>query len=324
MNKINFWVGKSWKNKAVFHAYKVLAVKWGGESSFYTVGYEGVDYRNSHATVLAIIRLFKEKKELLFTHNALTTILFSLMGFKTVFWVQGAVPHESFLRNKSKIRFMILNTLEFLAFSQTEKIVYVSDFMKEHYSRLYPWVKNKDQVIYCNSDLEYNGLLKEEDSFCYIGGTDKWQNVDSSVFIFDKVLKEKPHSKFYIATFDIENVEKILLRYEGVTLNKNIFITSLTNRNEIQNFLSTKEFGFLLRDDILVNNVSSPIKLAEYLSCDVNVITTKSLTSFYKQIQESDAGYIVSLSDCTSQKHEFGSFIYKPSNSIKLFNKIYK
>ena len=97
-------------------------------------------------------------------------------------------------------------------------------------------------------------------------------------------------------------------------LSNYIQIFSTNDRDKISNLLSKMEFGLLLRDDLPVNNVSSPIKLAEYLSCDVNVIISDSIKSYAQLVSDSFAGYVL----CNNFK--INSFpLYKSGNSLNLF-----
>jgi hypothetical protein len=62
-------------------------------------------------------------------------------------------------------------------------------------------------------------------------------------------------------------------------------------------FLSKFEYGFLLREECVVNNVSSPIKLAEYLACGVNVIMSSSIKSYYPIVKLYNAGLVLNSPD---------------------------
>ncbi|TOP40740.1 hypothetical protein, partial [Vibrio parahaemolyticus] len=68
--------------------------------------------------------------------------------------------------------------------------------------------------------------------------------------------------KIYIVTRNVDEVLVKISKGKYEFLN-DIVITSIEDRHEMENFLSSMEFGVLLREDNMINNVASPIKLAE-------------------------------------------------------------
>ncbi|MGI2095257.1 hypothetical protein ACRN96_22260 [Shewanella oncorhynchi] len=307
---MNVWVGKHWKHKAVYHAYMDLVGRC--FDSFNLISTENIKGINGTYNLIKKIIFCKEKQIL--TPFPLSTIIFSFLGFKTLIWFQGAGSHESYLRHKSFFRFIILSFFEAYSLKRAHKIIFVSDFMKEFYEKTYPWVVGKSVVHYCKSDFRYNGTQKIANSYCYIGGASSWQKVDDMLSLFKMILKRNPAAKMYIATRDFSDFESKIIR---LSLESNIELCTLNGRDEINEFLSKMQFGFLLRDDIVVNNIASPIKLAEYLSCDVNVITTNALKSFYSDIISYKAGVVIDLDKLDN--FNFESFSYNKNNSERLY-----
>ena len=243
------------------------------------------------------------------------------LGSKTkiIFWVQGVVAEESYLKNGSKIKFNILKAIENICLKLSDAYIYVSPFMKDYYSKNKA-TNNKPYLIFpCISDLTYNSKPKTPNSFCYLGGMAKWQNFPTIVKMMNEINTIKPNSIFKIATPEIDTCQTILNKAATPELKNKIQICTLHTKKEVENFLSDCEYGFLIRDDILVNQVSSPIKLAEYLSCGVNVITTPAIRSYTPLLKQ--AGIIVVPNqDLTNQEFnantQFALDLY-----LKLFSK---
>lgn len=208
-----------------------------------------------------------------------------------IFWVQGSAPHESFLKHQSFIKFFILWVLEYLALIISSAHIYVSPYMKEFYQKK-PLINKKNMVLPCFSDLKQNPKIERNpNNYCYIGGMSKWQNFDKIINIMNLIVEKKSKAKFSIATNDLLLCEQKIKNLGSDNLKKVTSIVSLSSKQEIEDFLSEASYGFLIRDDIIVNNVASPIKLAEYFSCGVNVISTKGITSYIDLISE--AGFII-------------------------------
>lgn len=218
--------------------------------------------------------------------------LVALKRVKIIFWVQGAVAHESFLKNKSHFRFLILWILEYISFIFSDFYIYVSPYMKEYYEKKTLASGKKSIVIPCISDLNQNLEIKRDsEKYCYIGGMSKWQNFDIIIKMMNIIVENNNEAKFSVATNDLVVCHAQLKELATAKLLKVTSVVSLSSKQEIENFLSAASFGFLIRDDIVVNNVASPIKLAEYLSCGVNVISTKGITSYKNLIEQ--GGFIV-------------------------------
>ncbi|MBT0322562.1 hypothetical protein, partial [Vibrio campbellii] len=148
-----------------------------------------------------------------------------------------------------------------------------------------------------------------------------WQMIDDVLLFFNNIKKSNNDYKIYIVTRNVDEVLAKISKGKYEFLN-DIVITSIEDRHEMENFLSSMEFGVLLREDNMINNVASPIKLAEYLSCDVNVITTTALTSFYRKIEKYDCGYLMGHTHSINS-NDFSYMIYKKGNSLKMYNEVY-
>lgn len=269
-----------------------------------------------------LFKLLNSNSKEIFTISIFDTLEVKLMSYtsfkriKTFFWVQGVVPEESFMRNQSKLRFNILSFLEKLALKISDAHVFVSDYMVSFYKEKYNFKSMNYTIVPCSSDLKYTGIEKIRNSFCYIGGLSKWQKIEEALKIYSDIQNKLDNSEFHLITRDIEQAKVIIDKYENIK--SKIKIYSLDNRKEIEETLSKMEFGFLLREDVPVNNVSSPIKLAEYLSCDVNVIISDSIYSYASYIKDYKAGIVVDKNFNLNQIPKYNSEV-----SFKLFCDIF-
>jgi len=269
------------------------------------------------------MKLTKIDAEYIFSPVMFTTLLSFpaklLNRKKVLYWVQGAVPEESYLRHKSKLRYYLLSTIEYLGLHIAYKNIFVSTEMKRALEKKTKQNLDNSIVVPCISEFSYDNSPKEKDSFVYIGGMSAWQRVDIMLEMFNNILKEKPQAKLYIATLEQEKAKELIKTYLNNNFQSNIILLSINNRKEIPHFLSTKEYGFLIREDIVVNNVSSPIKLAEYLSCGVNVIISQAVTSYASLVETHRAGIQISNEDDIVDK--LNKFTPNTNNAIELYHK---
>jgi len=259
-----------------------------------------------------MVKLIRTEEKHIFSPVVFTTVAgFIASQFyskKFYFWMQGAIPEESFLRHQSKLRYYILATFEYFALLISYKNIFVSSYMKRYMEKKLHRKFNNSIVVPCISEFTYNGSKKEKDSFVYIGGMSAWQKIDIMLEMFNKILEWKPHAKLYIATLEGKVASELIQKYIDPKYCKNIELLRIENRIEIATFLSTKEYGFLIREDIVVNNVSSPIKLAEYLSCGVNVLISCAVKSYAPIIASQGAGIqIINSNDIVKDLKGFSS-----------------
>jgi len=279
-----------------------------------------VKYKSTLDEVLKLAKL--EDKEIFVPDmmGGLFSILAKLKGKKIYYWMQGAVPEESFMRNSSKLRLNVLSFIEKVALKLSDGYIFVSSYMKDYIEQKHKSKFEPSIIVPCVSDIKYNGAKKEKDSFVYIGGMSVWQRVDKMLLLFKEIKEVKRDAKFYIATKEQQKAKELIEKYIPKEMQSSIILTSFSKRDEIEQFLSTKEYGFLIRDDSVVNYVSSPIKLAEYLACGVNVIISNSVKSYAPLVEEYNAGVVVDSKNNTIDISKLNANI---SNAKKLYSDIF-
>lgn len=81
-----------------------------------------------------------------------------------------------------------------------------------------------------------------------------------------------------VFTFSVDQANK-LLEERGI---KNYSVTSVPP-DQMTEALRDVKFGFVLRDDIAVNNVATPTKLSSYLSAGVIPVYSTALKDFHEK-----------------------------------------
>ena len=270
-----------------------------------------------------MIKLTNVEEEILYSpaSGITTSTLFAkaIKNKKVYYWVQGVIPEESFLKHQSKIRYFVLSIIEYLALTISSKQIFVSDEMKIYLEMKYKKSYSKSIVVPCVSEFKDDNSVKEKDSFVYLGGMSAWQRVDRMLELFNDIVEySKPNAKLYIATLEKQQAEAYVQKYLSPKYHKNVKVLSIVNREEIPHFLSTKEFGFLIREESVVNYVSSPIKLAEYLSCGVNVIISESVKSYASIIEKNGAG--IKVEEQERFRSSFNQYISNRDNAHKVYD----
>lgn len=325
------------QNKAVWNALKLHVdfIESTGETVSFMVDKRYYDmvkkdyidktiyrYTNTFDLTLQLIKI-KDKK--IFSPVMFTTLysgLAKILKSKEIYyWVQGAVPEESFLRHQSKLRRRLLSAIEYAALSVADKNILVSNEMQKYLEKKHNKSYENSIIVPCVSEFSYDGFKKEKDSFVYIGGMSAWQRIDLMLQMFNQIMKFKPNAHLYIATLEKEIATQYINEHLDQAYHEHVKLLSISDRSQIAHFLSTKEYGFLIREDIVVNQVSSPIKLAEYLSCGVNVIISDAVQSYATNIENEGAGISVNSDNEITKKLQ--NFIPNSQHAMQVYQRYF-
>lgn len=127
----------------------------------------------------------------------------------------------------------------------------------------------------------------------YIGGFQKWQNIDK-IFEVVEALREMNQNIYFVlfTNSDLVPIQKRLDR-----IGKNNYLTKGLSFKDVPSHLSLLDAGFLLRDNLILNTVSSPTKTAEYLASGVPVICTRYSGDYKKNIEHGNQGFVLDAPD---------------------------
>jgi len=259
-----------------YKLYSMVGIDFKYKSQLSNFGDAKKAINNMHDTMFFVVDVF----------NCLTLLAYSILLLRKLsvtYWIQGTIPDESYMRHHSNLKRIILLMLDGIAVRFSRKLIVVSEKHKNLLIKRYgkniadkifvlPNLLWKDEIR--NKPLRLNNI--KHISFCYVGGISKWQNIDiihaflsylcdslqkDGYTISIKILTPKKNHKFIYDLFsDIANKTQFVL-VEAEPLNV---------PDEIQDC----DFGFLIRDNSIVNQVSSPLKLSDYLRAGVRPIVS--------------------------------------------------
>lgn len=269
----------------------------------------------------------KSRQNIVVVARLLDFLKVYLMGFsKIVIWFQGVEPEESFLIHNSRIRWMALSALEYLALKKSIFHFFVSSEMKEHYETKYH-MEFADNVFYCmpclNTQIHKNVFFEnrnkyKNNSFCYVGSLAKWQCFDEIIDLY-KIIKEKyiPDADLIVYTPDIEEAQLILEEKKVINC-KVCFVEN----NSLPNKLADMKYGFIIREDNTVNRVATPTKISTYLSCGVIPIYSECLKDFSTEAKRMK--YVLSYDDSFAQKlNSIQNSTVEPDDVYKEYQQVF-
>ena len=158
----------------------------------------------------------------------------------------------------------------------------------------------KDYVIIsCGVDIDrfqnakkttINGLdLSNRIVLGYCGGFQGWQNFDAMIDLAIK-LHELDRRLFFLV---LSNGNKEPYEKKLEELGENNYLIKGLMPKEIPSYLKLMDAGLLLRSDLILNRVSSPTKICEYLAAGVPLICTRHSGDYSRSIKQGINGFVV-------------------------------
>jgi hypothetical protein len=266
-NKIIFFLPKKTMNEATVYYVDIL------KHGFIKAGYS-VEETEDLSDLKKINKIFVMSAKWCFIVK-----LFNPKA-KIVTWFQGLGAEEALMTRNSLVRKRLWNCVEFFALKFSWINIYVSERMHNYYQDTYR-VKDKNFFIMPCFNKKLNedafNLVDKYDkpSFVYAGGLDKWQCIEETLDIFCQIEKSIPAASLTLLTKDKIKAEELIKRY-----NIKNYKISFVGLNELDAELMKYKYGFLIRQDHIVNNVSTPTKMNSYLANGVIPIYTNAIDDF--------------------------------------------
>lgn len=218
----------------------------------------------------------------------------SLAGFfilpffknKNFIWdVHGIIPEEIKFAGYGKLKHYTYSLLELVVIKKATKIIVVTNAMKKHMCKKYNNVK-ADFLVYpiLPNTIDIVNGIEEKDgkiNILYSGNMQGYQNIPLMVESIKKMI-DVPFIQIYILTGQKQAMID-MFNSNGLMNRSNIFIDSV-DPNELDAYYRKAYYGFVLRDDIDVNNVACPTKIVEYLAYGMTCITLNSKIGDFEEL----------------------------------------
>lgn len=223
------------------------------------------------------------KNDYILVTSLFTFIKLYLLGYRNfIYWFQGVSPEENYVLLQSKIRYYIYSQIEKIAIKKIRYKIGVSSYLFKHFEKKYKLDIDNDSIFIMpcfnadiNKDHFYTPGKYKNNTFCYAGSMRAWQGFDNILNYYSKIEQLHPDVSFKIYTSDIEIAKEKVLK--SSIRNYSIGCVPI---EEVDNVLSECKFGFLLREDTIINNVATPTKLGSYLGNGLIPIFTSAIHAY--------------------------------------------
>ena len=188
--------------------------------------------------------------------------------------------------------------------SLADQVIFVSDRMGFYFQGVMKRNFSTAVVIPCAVDAthlpdpENRELLREKhglrDRFvvAYVGSAVAYQQPRRMVSLFSQIRALFPQA-FFLGITQSPQVFRDLLNELGVP-EQDYLLTSLPH-DQVMETLQMGDVGLLLREESLLNQVSSPTKFGEYLLSGLPVLLTPAVGDYAVMAQRKGVGHLVDL-----------------------------
>jgi len=235
------------------------------------------------ARIVAIIGIMLSKR--LYIHSVYPLknllFLFNLPWVLKFIDFHGVVPEELHLINDFAAA-KTMGKIEEFAIRKTDYFIFVSESMRNHFSNKYNISFDRNYLILpiipkISASISPKSTLPDRPIVVYTGGLQTWQKIPE---IIDTIANTSCDYQYKFYTSHTEEL-KALVSEKGIQ-QINIEI-AFKPHDELLNIYKSCHFGFLLRDDHVVNRVSCPTKLIEYLAFGIlPILLNDHIGDFYK------------------------------------------
>jgi len=173
-----------------------------------------------------------------------------------------------------------------------DRIFCVSNVLMKYLSQEYGVNEDKFFIYPCLSDSNkfyYSQTLRENmreklgynssaHVYLYSGGLkNKYHLVGETLEFLNNVAKNDKEARFLFLSKDEYDENELLKDYSY--LKGKITVRCVPNE-EVVNYLNAADFGLLFRDNVIMNNVASPSKFAEYILCGLPTIISEGVGDY--------------------------------------------
>lgn len=247
-----------------------------------------------------------------------------------IYWYQGIGPEEVYMMKESKIRYWIDSSIERLSLKKVRYKIGVSKYLFNHFEEKYKISIDPRSVFVMpcfNSVLNEKSFFSankyEKNVFCYAGGMQPWQGFEDIVELYKRI--EDIRNDVFLKVFS-KDKEKAKAIIEKACLKR--YSIDCVPQEQMDAELASCKFGFIIREDTVINNVATPTKLATYLGNGVIPIFSSTVWAFRDLTKHSD--YLCCLDKDSHDVDKVVTFIEKTikpesilGNYRKLFDNYY-
>lgn len=251
---------------------------------------------------------------------------FHVLGKKPrriIHWVQGIAPEETLVNDTSfwgkYRRYLQYRFMEWYILKKASVLLFVSKNMVNHYHMVYGYNNNNYVIMPCfNMPLDQTAFYDEKyqsPSFVYTGSLAGWQCFPETMNMYLRIKREIPNAALTVFTKEQDGAKNIL-KEKGITADVR-YLPAEQLALELKKF----KYGFLIREDIEVNRVATPIKMNTYMANGIIPIYSGVIGAFKENLGHLKYSVIVNKEKDLSKLMELEKTTIKAQDVYQDFKK---
>lgn len=244
-----------------------------------------------------------------------------------IFDYHGVVPYE--LRYVTGgvigyVKSLVANYAEAKLLSDASYVVTVSEQFARYLHRKCPSIHPRtvvlpmlpSEVFFSRTkqpvDLGQLGISADDLVFCYLGQSQPWQMPEETVSLYAKIEKKLRNTYFLVLTKDVSTFQSYAY-HAGIKRYKIITVP----HEEVPYYLQVCDYGFVLRNPDIINQVASPTKVLEYLACGVIPIMTEHVGDFPVLLTLEELAKVIPFARLNDDRIVDSLELSKPSQTVR-------
>lgn len=132
----------------------------------------------------------------------------------------------------------------------------------------------------------------------YSGSSAGWQSFQLVEGLLKKLMSQDQNIKLLWLTNQLDEHSEFVKQFKARIK------TAWVKPSEVKNYLLAGDYGLLYRENSVTNQVASPVKFAEYLSCGLNVIISEHLGDFTDYVRRNNCGVVGAVTKVMAVKYD--------------------
>lgn len=207
-----------------------------------------------------------------FAHRAMS----SFPSTRIHHWFQGLESVErAYIHGgiKGWAQGLIFRRVEHRLLLRARSLIFVSEAMREHYaSRASFQARAHVLPCYTHTQLPFAGTDNRYavPNLAYAGSLHRWQCVPDMLEVFKCLRASKPDARLTLYTREVQAARALC---ERASLGAEVAVTE-ASFEALPSLLQRHAYGLLLRESMLINEVSTPTKFSTYLAAGLIPVLT--------------------------------------------------
>jgi hypothetical protein len=223
----------------------------------------------------------------------------AVTGKKLIFDMRGVYPEEgNFLFknwHRSGANFRTWKLIERALLKAADVTVVVSAAFGNHIKNINRNNKNKNiSVIHCAPELALatsRPLPKgNEVNIVYSGTLDGWTSPALLANTFKWILDANKTISLHLNIYSTTNKQLIDHAFSAVNIENDKFTISALKAKDVQKKLLENDMAILVREKSIVNDISFPVKIGEYIAASLPILTNENIQGAQEFILSQEVG----------------------------------